>query len=152
MDLSFKIANETCRPSKKQNNEIKYIIVLSNHPTQIIQELANTINHRLSRNSSSEKLFNEYKCYYEDALNKTGYKTQLNYKISSTSINHNNKIRKRNNTQFNPPYNQSVSTNVAQTLLKLIDKYFSRLHRLCEIFNHNTIKVRFRCTDNRTAR
>lgn len=82
MDLSFKIANETCRPSKKQNNEIKYIIVLSNHPTQIIQELANTINHRLLRNSSSEKLFNEYKCYYEDALNKTGYKTQLNYKIS----------------------------------------------------------------------
>ena len=95
-----------------------------------------------------KKVFNESKSYYEDALNKSGYKTQLEYKIQSTSINHNSKNRKRKIVWFNPPYNQSVSTDVAQTFLKLIDKHFPRSNRLHKIFSHNTVKVSYSCTDN----
>ena len=77
--------------------------------------------------------------YYEDALNKSGYKTQLEYKAPPTSINRNSKNRKRKIVWFNPLYNQSVSTNVAQTFLKLVDKHFPRSNRLNKIFNRNTI-------------
>ena len=133
---------------KSQNDEIKYIYILSNHPPQIIKQLANTITGRLSKHSSSEKVFNESKSYYKDAFNKSGYKTQLKCKISSTSINHNNKNRKIKIIWFNPPYNQSVSTNVAQTFLKLIDKHFPHSHRFYKIFNCNTIMVSYSCTDN----
>ena len=98
-----------------------------NDHTESQKQLANTINDILSTNSSSEKVFNE------DSLNESGYKTQLEYKITSTSINCNNKNRKRKIVWLSPPYNQSVSTNVAQTFIKLIDKHFpysNRLHKI----------------------
>ena len=60
-----------------------------------MKQFVNTINDRLSTNSSSEKVFNESKSYCEDALNKSGYKTQFEYKIPSTSISRNSKNRKR---------------------------------------------------------
>ena len=112
--------------TENQTINLEYINVSSNHPSQIIKHLVNTINGRLPTNSSSEKVFNESKSYYEDALNKSCYKTQLEYKIPSTSINRNSKNRKRKIVWFNPPYNQRVSTNVALTFLKLIDKHFPR--------------------------
>ena len=148
LDVTFNLLNETYRPYRKPNDELKYINVSSNHPPQIIKQLVNTINGRLSANSSSEKVFNESKSYYEDALNKSGYKTQLEYKAPPTSIKRNSKNRKRKIVWFNPPYNQSVSTNVAQTFLKLVDKHFPRSNRLYKIFNRNTIKVSYSCTDN----
>ena len=45
-------------------------------------------------------------------------KTQLKYKIPSTSIRSNNKNKKRKIIWFNPPYNQSISKNVAEIFLK----------------------------------
>ena len=72
----------------------------------------------------------------------------MEYKIPSISINRNSKNRKRRIVWFNPPYNQSVSTNLTQTFLKLIDKHFPRSNRLHKIFNRNTIKVSYSCTDN----
>ena len=95
MDVTFNLTDETYRPYKRPNDEIKYINVLSNHPPQIIKQLVNTINNTLSRNLPGEKLFNESKNYYEDALNKNGYKTQLKYKILPTSRKSTNKNRKR---------------------------------------------------------
>ena len=63
LDVTFNLLNETYRPYRKPNDELKYINVSSNHPPQIIKQLANTINDRLSTNSSSEKVFNESKSY-----------------------------------------------------------------------------------------
>ena len=148
MDVTFNLLNETYRLYRKPNDGLKYINVSSNHPPQTIKQFVNTTNDRLSTNSFNEKVFNQSKSYYEDALNKSGYKTQLEYKIPSTSINRNSKNRKRKIVWFNPPYNQSVSTNVAQTFLKLIDKHFPSSNRLRKIFNRNTIKVSYSCTDN----
>ena len=95
LDVTFNLTDETYRPYKRPNDEIKYINVLSNHPPQIIKQLVNTINNTLSRNLPGEKLFNESKNYYEDALNKNGYKTQLKYKTLPTSRKSTNKNRKR---------------------------------------------------------
>ena len=118
LGVTFNLANETYRPYKKPNDEIKYIIVSSNYPPQVIKEIANIINEKLSRNSSNKKVFNESKSYYEDPLNKSGYKTQ------------------------------NVSTNVAQTFLKLIDKHFPRSLRFYKTFNRNTMKLSCSCIYN----
>ena len=148
MDVTFNLINQTYQPYKKPNDELKYLDVLSIHPPQIITQLVNAINNRLSRNSFSGKVFSESKSCYEDALNTSGYKTQLKYKMPSTSINRNNKNRKRKIIWFNSHYNQSASTNVAQTFLKEIHKHFPRSHRLHKTFKRSTVKVSYSCTTN----
>lgn len=41
-----------------------------------------------------------------------------------------------------------MKTNVAKTFLHLIDKHFPRTHKLHKIFNRNTVKVSYSCTEN----
>ena len=65
------------------NDELKYINVLSTHLPQILKQLTTTISDRLSRNSSSELIFNESKQRFKDALRKSGFKTELTYKGSA---------------------------------------------------------------------
>ena len=56
--------------------------------------------------------------------------------------------RKRNIIWFNPPFNKNIKTNIGKTFLKLIDKHFPRSSKLHKIFNRNTIKVSYSCTEN----
>ena len=44
---------------------------------------------------------------------------------------------------FNPPFSQTVKTNVAKLFFKLLDKHFPKSHLLYKIFNRNTIKVSY---------
>ena len=84
LDVTFNLRNGSYQPYKKQNDELKYIYVLSNHPPQILKQLSTTISDRLSRNSSSELLFNELKHQYKEALIKNGFKSVLYYKDSTS--------------------------------------------------------------------
>ena len=68
LDVTFKLRNGSYWLSKKPNDEFKYINVLSNHPPQILKQLTTTISNRLSRNLSSELIFNELKHQYEDTV------------------------------------------------------------------------------------
>ena len=58
------------------------------------------------------------------------------------------KIRHHNIRWFNPPYSESVQTNVGQKILKLVDRHFPKGHILHKIFNRNTIKVSYSCMGN----
>ena len=58
---------------------ITYINMSSNHPSQIIKHLTQTVSERLSRNSSSTVIFEQSKPDYEEALKKCGYKPKLQY-------------------------------------------------------------------------
>ena len=49
---------------------------------------------------------------------------------------------------FNPPFSLNVKTNVAKIFLQLIDTHFPPTHKLCKIFNCNTVKVSYSCTQN----
>ena len=59
-----------------------------------------------------------------------------------------NRRRRRNVIWFNPLFSQTVKTNVARLFLRLLDKHFPRLHILRKLFNQNTIKVSYSCTEN----
>ena len=75
LDVTLNLTNGSYRPYEKPNKELKYINVFSIHPPQILKQLITTISDRLSRNSSSELIFNESKHHYEDALGKSGFTT-----------------------------------------------------------------------------
>ena len=132
---------------KRQMTSVN-ISVLSNHPPQILKQITTTISDSLSRNSSSQLIFNESKHQYEDALSKSGFKTKLNNKDSAAPTSKKMISRRRKMIWFNPPYSQNMSTNIAKIFLNLVDKHFPCTHQLHKIFNHNIIKVCYSCMSN----
>ena len=58
LDVTLNLENCTYRHYKKENNQIKYINIESNHPPSIIKQLPFSIESRLSSLSSSEEIFN----------------------------------------------------------------------------------------------
>ena len=99
----------------------------------------------MSQNSSNEEIFNATRHEYEDALKKSGHPAALKFSKQKKLKPHN---RHRNIIWFNPPFSKTVSTNVAKNFLQLIDKHFPRTHKMHKIFNRNTIKVSYSCTEN----
>ena len=57
----------------------------------------------------------------------------------------------RNINWFNPPFNKNVSSNVAKRFLNLLDNYFPKSSKLHAIFNRNTVKVSYSCTQNMSS-
>ena len=56
--------------------------------------------------------------------------------------------RRRKIIWFNPPYCQSIETNVARKFLLLVDKHFPPGHHHRKIFNRNTLKVSYSWMSN----
>ena len=78
-----------------------------------------------------------------------------NNKDKNESCKNNNNIkktyrRKRNRRilWFTPPFNKQVKTNIGGIFINLIKKHFPPSHKLHKIFNRNTLKVGYACTDN----
>ena len=147
LDVTFNLERNTYRPYKKPNDNLTYINTSSNHPPQIIKHLTQTISERLSRNSSNAEIFEQSKPDYEEALKKCGYKAKLQY-IQPNLQQNNTRRRTRKIIWFNPPFSLNIKTNVAKMFLQLIDTYFPPANKLHKIFNHNTIKVSYSCTQN----
>ena len=49
---------------------------------------------------------------------------------------------------FNQPFSRNISTNVAKTFPQLLHKHFPPSNSLHKIFDRNTIKLRYCCTQN----
>ena len=102
----------------------------------------------MSRNSSNADIFNNTKLEYEEALKKCGHTTKLTYTPPNHEQNNVRRKRQRKIIWFNPPFNLDVSTNLAKIFLNLIEKQFPRSSKLHKIFNKNTVKVSYSCTQN----
>ena len=147
LDITFNLNNGTYRPYKKPNYLLSYINKFSNHPPQIINQLPKTINDCLSRNSSDEEVFNSSKHQYEKALRDSGY-TDFQLKFNKTSTNQTKRHRQRNTIWFNPLFNRAVSTNIGKRFLQLLRHHFPPSNKLHKIFNKNTVKVSYCCTQH----
>ena len=64
-DVTFNLTNSTYRSYIKPNDNLLYIHTSSNHRPQIIKQLPDSIEERLSNNSSNEQVFNSAKPEYE---------------------------------------------------------------------------------------
>ena len=49
---------------------------------------------------------------------------------------------------FNPPFSIALSTNVGKSFLQLLRHHFPPSNKLHKIFNKNTVKVSYCCTQN----
>ena len=149
LDITFNLSDGTYKPYKKPNDDIVYINARSNHPPNIIKQLPHNISKRISDVSSNREIFEKAAPAYNKALRDSGYTEEIQY-IPPTNLTQNNeaKRRKRKIIWFNPPYSQSVQTNVARKFLLLIDKHFPKNHKLYKIFNRNTVKVSYSTMQN----
>ena len=146
LDITLDLNSGVFKPYMKPDNLPQYINRRSNHPPAIIKSIPEAVNKRLSSRSQNEQIFNAAKAPFQEALAKSGFEHELKYQKPSS--NQRNKNRSRNQTWFNPPFSQNVSTNVGAKFLKLIDSCFPPYHPLAKIMNRNTIKVGYRCMAN----
>ena len=84
---------------------------------------------------------------YEKALRESGYKNVSFIYADKKDIKQ-KRNRSCNIIWFNPPFNKNVSTNVAKRFLNLIDQQFPKSNKLHAIFDRNTVKVSYSCTQN----
>ena len=103
------------------------------------------INKRLSDLSCNEDEFKRTEPLYENALKERGYKAEMKYE---TSENTKNKNRERKILWFEPPFSQSVKTNIGKVFLKLVRKHFPSHHIIHKIFNTDTLKLSYCCRKN----
>ena len=128
-DVTLNLSDSTYKPYHKPNDEIFYIHKESNQPPSITKQLPVSIETRLSKLSSNEKVVNELVSIYQEALDKSGYNHKLTFQ--KTSTNNTQRIQqKRNIIWLNPPFSKSVVTKTGETFLRLIDKHFPPHHKL----------------------
>ena len=112
-------------------------------PPPIIKQVLFSIDSRLSSLSSSEKIFDESKPIYREAIKRFGYDYKLKFQ-KNTSTN-SKQQRKRNIIWFNSPYSMNVSTNQGRYFLNLVYKHLPPHHKFSKIFNKNNIKISYGC-------
>ena len=124
-----------------------YVKKTSNHPSKIIKQLPKIISDRLSKNSSNKNAFHKSNGEYENALKQSGY-NNINLKFQPLVTFNTKQKCHRNIIWFNPPFSGYVSTNVAKKFLQLVDEHFPSSNILHKIFNRNSLKVSYCCTQN----
>lgn len=149
LDATFNLKCGKYWPYRKPNDHPLYINTRSNHPPTIKKQIPTMISQRLSQLSSSKKEFDKAAPVYNEALKRSGYNCQLEFQETSEAKR--NKGRKRNIVWFNPPYCESVTTNVGKEFLKLLSKHFPPQHKLYKICNRNKVKVSYSCMPNMAA-
>ena len=140
---SSNLSDGSYRPYRKPNDNPVYINAASNHPPSVLKHIPKMVEKRLQSISSDEAVFNNAKPTYEEALKNSGFETKLFYKMNESTTRR--RSRKRKIIWFNPPFCQSVETNVARKFLLLVDKHFPPGHDLRKIFNRNTLRVSYCC-------
>ena len=140
LDGTFNLANSSCRPFNRANNEIIYIHKQSNHPPSSIKQLPLSAKKRLSKFCSDEKIFNDSIPICQEELIKSGYNHKLTYQKHDQKKDNSQK-RRRKIIWFNLPYTKNVTTKVGKYFLSLLDKYFPPHHKLHLLFNRNSIKT-----------
>ena len=117
LDITLDLANKCHMPYKKENSSVIYINKNSNHPTTIKKNLPRMIEERLARLSTNINIFNNAKPCYQNALNNSNFKHKLEY-VNNTKQKENKKSKRTRNVLFyNPPFCQSVRTNIKYRLV-----------------------------------
>lgn len=149
LDITMNLSTGSYSPFTKPNNIPLYVNKDSNHPPNIIKNIPESINNRLSKISSTESIFKNATPEYQEALNKSGYDHELKFNPNKRNNSRNN-LRKRTRriTWFNPPYSENVDTNIGRKFFLLLDKCFPPGHQLHKLLNRNTVKLSYSCMPN----
>ena len=149
LDVTMNLENDSYKPYLKDNDIPLYVHRESNHPRQVLTNIPDSVNRRLSAISSNDEMFWTAAPIYQYALRNSGYKTQMKFDPPTYNPGKRKRVRKRHIvTYFNPPFALNVKTNIGAKFLQLIDKHFPPSHPLSKLINRNTVKISYRCTPN----
>ena len=147
LDVTLDLNTERFKPYSKPSTTPLYVHSKSNHPPNIIRNIPEAINKRLSEISSDQDAFNEAAPPYQEALRKSVYAYHL--RLNPAPQRRPNQERRRGNVIWvNPPFNRNVQTNIGRAFTNLIDKCFPTGHKLRKVFNGNSVKLSYSCTPN----
>ena len=139
LDVTLDLNTGRYRPYMKPNTTLLYISSLSNHPPNIIKNIPLEVNRRLLKLSSTKEDFLAAVPPYQDALDKAGHKHKLVWEETDPAApSSSRRSRSRKVTWFNPPFSQSISTNIGAKFLQLVDSCFPLNHELRRVVNRNT--------------
>ena len=148
LDVYLDLNTGLHKPFRKANQKPIYVHKDSNHPESIKRQIPKMVATRLTNLSSNEAVFLSEIDAYREAMNSSGYSEPLIYQHDETN---NGKRRNRCRTKkvvwFNPPFCQSVKTNIGTKFLALIDKHFKDTS-LAKHFNRSTLKISYSCLPN----
>ena len=113
LDVTLNLKDDTLRPYHKLSDQMQYTHTESNHPQNIIKHIPASIETRLSKLSSTQKMLKESTTHYENHLRQSGNNKKLTYKPTDTNHQEHSKD-KRKIIWFNPPFNQNVSTKIGK--------------------------------------
>ena len=152
LDVYLDLQTGEYGPYLKPNDTPIYVHAGSNHPPEILRNIPKGVNRRLSMISATKDIFERAAPVYQAALEKSGYTYKLNFEENlAADMEKARETRKRKSREpvwFNPPYSQTVKTNVGRNFLKLLDKHFPPGNPLHVIFNRSKVKISYRCTKN----
>ena len=147
LDLYLNLKDSTYRPYRKDNNSILYIDANSNHPQILKKQLPNMISNRISILSCSKREFDSESHVYNAALREAGYTDEIKFKMLPQQQNIKKRSRTRKVIWFNPPYSDSVKTDIGAKFLSLINEHFGN-SELKQFFNRSTVKLSYSCMPN----
>ena len=148
LDVTFG-ADGSYRPFRKDDKRTEYVHASSNHPPSVLKNLPKMINHRINSISSSKEVFEAAKPFYQDVLKRNGHPDDVMvYQEKPTEAPRKKKNRRRNCLWYTPPFSVTVETDIGRKFLNLVDKHFTKRHRLYKIINRQTVKVSYSCMGN----
>ena len=82
LDVTLDLRSGKYWPYTKEGNIPLYVHRKSNRPPSILKNIPESSNKRLSEISSDKECFDSTKHAYQEALNKSGYRYDLSYKVT----------------------------------------------------------------------
>ena len=149
LDIYLDLNTGKTSPFRKPLHTPTYVHSQSSHPSNILKQIPQLVQDRISRLSSSEAEFNNAAPPYNEALRAAGYKEKMTFKKPTQNQGQNKRKRRRKFLYFNPPFSAAVQSNVTKMFFAIIDRCFPRTHPyLGKLFNRRTFKVSYCTTRN----
>ena len=108
------------------------------------------IAHKFSELSCGKKYFSR-PARNINKLSNSGFSENINYLSHSAAHapnNKNKKKRSRNIIWFDPPFSNSVTTNIGKEFFSLLAKHLIPSNRLHKIINKQNVKLNYSCLAN----
>ena len=127
LDLTLDLRTGKYCPYRKPNDRPLYINRQSNHPPSVQKNLTAGIRNRINRLSSDEECFSRAAPMINDALKSSSFNDPIQFTADRQSLYApKKKKRRRRITWFNPPFSESVATNIGRCFLELVKKHFPK--------------------------
>ena len=101
---------------------------------------------RLSNLSCNHQEFAKATPEYEEAMRRSGHKSELKYELSPRP--NKRRSKKQKIIWFNPPYIEHDCTNIGRKFRRFLIKNFPPTHRLHKICDNDNVRLSYSCMSN----